>query len=146
MLPNDIYILEAKEVEEEFHARFAAILKIYEYKFTFKNCPVAYACSKVPGLRELAEAVTFSRSLTDAVNNQYVQPISLTQTQNGITASVDYLIVDQKQVNVFYRLTADVPPLSRRRYRRDPSRNTTSCRRHSESPFFSGYRSPAASP
>ena len=66
--------------------------------------PVAYACSKVPGLRELAEAVTFSRSLTDAVNNEYVQPIDLKQTQNGITASVEYLIVDQKQVNVFYRL------------------------------------------
>ncbi len=69
--------------------------------------PVAYACSKVPGLRELAEAVTFSRSLTDAVNNEYVQPISLTQTQNSITASVEYLIVDQKQVNVFFRLTGE---------------------------------------
>ena len=33
------------------------------------NCSdkVAYACSKVPILKELAEAVTFSRSLTDAV-------------------------------------------------------------------------------
>lgn len=69
--------------------------------------PVAYACSKVPGLRELAQAVTFSRSLTDAVNNEYVQPISLKQTQNGITASVEYLIVDQKQVNVFFRLTGE---------------------------------------
>ena len=69
--------------------------------------PVAYACSKVPGLRELAEAVTFSRSLTDAVNNEYVQPIALTQTQNGITASVEYLIVDQKQVNVFFRLSGE---------------------------------------
>ena len=68
--------------------------------------PVAYACSKVPVLRELAEAVTFSRSLTDAVNNQYVQPIDLKQTSNGITASVEYLIVDQKQVNVFFRLNA----------------------------------------
>lgn len=69
--------------------------------------PVAYACSKVPGLRELAEAVTFSRSLTDAVNNEYVQPIDLKQTQNGITASVEYLIVDQKQVNVFFRMDSD---------------------------------------
>lgn len=69
--------------------------------------PVAYACSKVPGLRELAEAVTFSRSLTDAVNNEYVQPIALKQTQNGITATVEHLIVDQKQVNVFFRLTGE---------------------------------------
>ena len=69
--------------------------------------PVAYACSKVPGLRELAEAVTFSRSLTDAVKNEYVQPISLEQSQNNITASVEYLIVDQKQVNVFFRLNGE---------------------------------------
>lgn len=71
------------------------------------SMPVAYACSKVPGLRELAAAVTFSRSLTDAVNNEYVQPIALKQTQNGITATVEHLIVDQKQVNVFFRLTGE---------------------------------------
>ncbi len=69
--------------------------------------PVAYACSQVPMLRELAEAVTFSRSLTRAVDNQYVQPIDLTDTQNGITATVEYLIVDQKQVNVFFRLESE---------------------------------------
>ena len=66
--------------------------------------PVAYACSLVPGLRELAAAVTFSRSLTDAVENEYVQPMDLSQTDNDIMAEVAYLIVDQKQVNVFYRL------------------------------------------
>ena len=64
--------------------------------------PVAYACSKVPFLRNLAEAVTFSRSLSDAVENEYVQPMYLTQTVGDITASVEYLIVDQKQVNVFF--------------------------------------------
>ena len=69
--------------------------------------PVAYACSLVPGLRELAAAVTFSRSLTDAVENEYVQQMDLTQTENGITAEIDYLIVDQKQVNIFYRLNSE---------------------------------------
>jgi hypothetical protein len=69
--------------------------------------PVAYACSQIPGLRELAAAVTFSRSLTDAVENEYVQPMDLSQTDNDITAEVAYLIVDQKQVNVFYRLDSD---------------------------------------
>lgn len=70
--------------------------------------PVAYACSKVPFLKELAKAVTFSRSLTDAVDNRYVQPLHLEQTDNGVTATVEYLIVDQKQVNVFYRLDSEI--------------------------------------
>lgn len=69
--------------------------------------PVAYACSKIPFLKELAEAVTFSRSLSDAVENQYVQPLYLKQTDNGVTTSVEYLIVDQKQVNIFYRLDSE---------------------------------------
>lgn len=69
--------------------------------------PVANACSRVPVLRELAAAVTFSRSLSDAVENDYVQEMNLTQTKNDITAEIAYLIVDQKQVNVFYRLNSD---------------------------------------
>lgn len=69
--------------------------------------PVAYACSQIPFLRELAAAVTFSRSLTDAVENEYVQTMDLSQCDNDITAEIAYLIVDQKQVNVFYRLDSD---------------------------------------
>ena len=69
--------------------------------------PVAYACAQIPVLRELAEAVTFSKSLTDAVENEYAQSMDLIQTKNEITAEISYLIVDQKQVNVFYSLNSD---------------------------------------
>jgi hypothetical protein len=72
------------------------------------SSPVAYACSQVPVLKELAQAVTFSPSLTAAVENDYVQPVEQTQTQGDITATVAYLIVDAKQVNIFYRLESDV--------------------------------------
>lgn len=68
---------------------------------------MAYACSQIPILKELAEAVTFSRSLTDAVENEYVQPLNLMQEEAGVTVSVEYLIVDQKQVNVFFRLSSE---------------------------------------
>lgn len=71
------------------------------------SAPVANACSQIPILRELAASVTFSRSLTNAVENDYVQTINLQQTQNDITATIEYLIVDQKQVNIFYRLTSE---------------------------------------
>lgn len=70
--------------------------------------PVAEACSGVPGLRELARAVTFSRSLSDAVDNEYVQPIELVHSDGDVTATVEYLIVDQKQVTVFFRLDSEV--------------------------------------
>ena len=67
----------------------------------------AYAMSRVPGLDKLAEAVSFSRSLQDAVDNEYVQTIDQEQTENGITVHLPYLIVDQKQLNIFYTVTGE---------------------------------------
>ncbi len=67
----------------------------------------AYACGKVPLLKELAKAVAWSQSLSAAVENEYVQNIGQEQSKNGITIRMEYVIVDQKQVNVFYTLDAD---------------------------------------
>ena len=64
----------------------------------------AMACGKIPLIRELAAAVAFSPSLSATVLNDYVQPIELEQTENGITMRVEYAIVDQKQLNIFYSL------------------------------------------
>lgn len=69
--------------------------------------PFAYACGRVPLLRELAKAMAWSPSLSAAVENEYVQPIGQSQTVNGITATVQYLIVDQKQVNIFFTLEGE---------------------------------------
>ena len=67
----------------------------------------AYAAGRVPMLRDLAKFVAMSPSLSAAVDNNYVQPISLEQTKDGVTAIVEYVIVDQKQLNIFYVLDSD---------------------------------------
>lgn len=64
----------------------------------------AYACGSVPVVRELAKAVAWSPSLSAAVDNEYVQPMDLEQTVNDITARIEYVIVDQKQLHIFYSL------------------------------------------
>lgn len=68
------------------------------------SVPFARACGSIPVLRELAKAVAWSPSLSAAVENEYVQPMGQSQTENGITATVEYVIVDRKQVNIFYTL------------------------------------------
>lgn len=70
----------------------------------------AYAAGRVPLLRELAQFVAMSPSLSAAVENEYVQPVDLVQARDGICARVEYLIVDQKQLNIFYTLTSDTYP------------------------------------
>ena len=84
----------------------AAVLVLFVGLVNFST-PVAYACSKIPIIKELAEAVTFSRSLSDAVENEFVQPMNLYKEDGGVSATVEYLIVDQKQVNVFFRLDSE---------------------------------------
>lgn len=69
--------------------------------------PFARACGGVPLLRELAKAVAWSPSLSAAVENDYVQPIGQSQTAGGVTATVEYVIVDRKQLNLFYTLDYD---------------------------------------
>ena len=84
-------------------ASIAAVFACFVLSVNFIT-PVAQAYSKIPVLKDLAAAVDFSGSLSRAVENNYVQPIGLSQTKNGIKADIDYVIVDQKQVNIFYRL------------------------------------------
>lgn len=66
------------------------------------SVPFALACAGVPGLRKLAAAVVFSPSLRAAVENEYVQYLGLSQTAGGATVRMEYAIVDQKQVDLFF--------------------------------------------
>lgn len=90
-------------------APFACVLALFMALVVLVNSStaLAYAVGQVPFLGSLAKAVAFSESLKAAVENQYVQPVNLEQTQNGITMKIEYLIVDKKQVNVFYSLTGE---------------------------------------
>lgn len=68
---------------------------------------VAHACRNIPILDKLAAAVSFSPSLTQAVEHGQVQQVSQTKTANGITATIESLIVDQKQVVVYFTLDSE---------------------------------------
>ncbi|NCC67709.1 MAG: DUF4179 domain-containing protein [Clostridia bacterium] len=68
--------------------------------------PFAEACGEIPVLSRLAEAVSFNPSLSAAVENEYVQEIGQEQTINGVTAKIEYVIVDQKQLHIFYSLNS----------------------------------------
>ena len=65
------------------------------------SMPFAQACSAVPVLRELMAAVAFSPSLKLAVEHNYAQYIGEEQTQNGVTLRLEYLILDQGQLQFF---------------------------------------------
>lgn len=68
------------------------------------SIPFALACGSVPFLRTLAATAAFSPTLKAAVENDYVQYVGQSQTVNGVTATIHYLILDPSQINIFYTI------------------------------------------
>lgn len=73
------------------------------------SVPFALACGNVPVLKQLTAAVALSPSLKAAVQHDFVQYMGLKQSANGIEMTVDYVIVDQKQINIFYTVQGAAP-------------------------------------
>ena len=63
----------------------------------------ALACGEIPILRELAAAVAFSPSLSEAVRHDYVQYVGKSQTVDGVTVTLETVIADRQQLVGFYR-------------------------------------------
>ena len=73
--------------------------------------PFAAACSAIPLIKDLAQAVSFNPSLSAAVENHWVQPIGLTRSENGAEMTIESVIVDQKQLNIFFTTGGDAAPM-----------------------------------
>ena len=73
------------------------------------SIPFAQACTHIPVLGWLAQAVCFSHSLSSAVEHDWVQKVEQTQRDNGYTLTLEDLIVDQKQIHLFYTLDWEDP-------------------------------------
>lgn len=69
------------------------------------SAPFAAACEGIPILKELAAAVSFSPTLSSAVDHGYVQHIGEAQTDNGITVELDYMMLDGGQAVFFGRVS-----------------------------------------
>ncbi len=63
---------------------------------------VAYAMYDIPFIGDLAKVVSFSTSLSKAVEENHVQYIGKSQTKDGITVTLEHLIVDQKRMHLFF--------------------------------------------
>lgn len=71
--------------------------------------PAALACGRVPILRELAQAVIVSPSLSAAVANEHVQLVRQERTAGDWTVRLEYVIADRRQVNVFLTVEGEPP-------------------------------------
>lgn len=69
----------------------------------------AAAVAEVPALGPLSAALRWRGSVRTAAEHGYVQAVGESQTVNGITMTLDYLIADQKKVSIGYTASCDQP-------------------------------------
>lgn len=69
------------------------------------SVPFAMACNQVPGLRELTRVVAYDPSLRAALEHDYIELVKRTETLDGMTVHLEYLIADRSNLTLFYRVT-----------------------------------------
>lgn len=77
-------------------AAFVLLVNVYT--------PFAQACASIPLLKPLVEAVSVNPSLETALEHNYVQGVLASQTVGEFTVTVDAMIVDEAEIDIFYHI------------------------------------------
>lgn len=63
--------------------------------------------SEIPGVKLMAELVNYDKGLKDAIENEFVQIINQSNTKDGVTLTVDHLLIDKQRLIVFSSIETD---------------------------------------
>lgn len=86
----------------------AASILLVIFFTTIKVSPVfANYVSTIPGMERIVELIRNNKGILSAVENDYLQEVGITREENGISLTIDAIIVDEMQMLVFYTLEAD---------------------------------------
>ncbi|MFJ8065793.1 DUF4179 domain-containing protein [Psychrobacillus sp. NPDC096426] len=90
----------------------AAILLI-SFVTSISVSPVfASKVASIPGMDRIVALIQQDKGLTAAIENDFYQPINLSQEKNGITVTLDGVIADKKGMVVFYSVHSKEMDLS----------------------------------
>lgn len=65
---------------------------------------VAAYVGEIPGLRPLVELIHYDKGLELAIDNDFMQPVGLSEEQDGMKLTIDGVIADESRAIVFYTL------------------------------------------
>ncbi|MFJ7973681.1 DUF4179 domain-containing protein [Psychrobacillus sp. NPDC096389] len=80
----------------------AAILLISFITSVSVSPVFATKVAAIPGMERIIDLIQQDRGLTAAVENEFYQPLNLSQEKNGITVTLDGVIADKKGMVIFY--------------------------------------------
>ncbi len=69
----------------------------------------AHSIANIPILAQLAEYVRFDKTLTLAIENEYVQEVNLTAWYEDYQLNIPYVLADEKNLILFFQFPEDFP-------------------------------------
>jgi len=63
--------------------------------------------STIPGMERIVELIRHNKGIMSAVENDYLQEVGITREEDGVSLTIDAIIVDETQMLVFYTIESD---------------------------------------
>ena len=103
-------IKKEKRTKNSFFASFSAAAVALLFIFLVNTSPAfAHTIANIPVLAQLAEYVKFDKTLTLALENEYVQEVNLTAWDGDYQLNLPYVLADEKSLILFFQLPEDFP-------------------------------------
>ncbi|WP_336990621.1 DUF4179 domain-containing protein [Bacillus infantis] len=86
----------------------AAALLLLGFLTSIRVSPAfAHYVAEMPGMEKLVDLIRFDKGWISAVENDYMQPLGISQEKNGIRVTLDGAIRDERGLVVFYTVESE---------------------------------------
>lgn len=82
---------------------------VFALIFVLTNTSPTYiqATKDIPLLNKLNELFSLNKNMLVAIENDYIQELDIVKEEYGIKVDVDYMVMDEKSIYIFYTVTKD---------------------------------------
>lgn len=86
----------------------AASILLIIFLTTIRVSPAfAHYVSTIPGMERIVELIRHNKGIMSAVENDYLQEVGITKEKDGVSLTIDAIIVDETQMLVFYTIESN---------------------------------------
>jgi hypothetical protein len=97
--------IKKKKNKVKILTNVAALITFVILLTSIRISPVfASYVSKIPGLQYIVNLVNFDKGVSDAVNNNFIQPINISQEHEGLVFTLKDVIIDNSKAILFYSI------------------------------------------
>lgn len=97
--------VKKKKTKIRIYSNVAALIIFVFFSASIRVSPVfASYISKVPGLQYLVNLINFDKGIKDAVENNFIQNVNMSQEHEGLVFTIKDMIIDNSKAILFYSI------------------------------------------